>query len=227
MESHMMGNPFCQRLASVDEKMTFRSREDRKRTGLVRADRSGKESYFIAAGRGVRRQQGAMFGLDARIALAIFAVLSVIAGVAAINVLGNAAVTAQVTEFSNMKKAYQEFHLATGENTTRFLDLVDNSSDIQGWNGPYVDLLNDKSRTYGVYSLVEGRQDVPGVPPVECTSGGGICSIWLKLTKVKDSVAASLDQALDGEAGANAGIFRIEYTPGNTDDVYYLVGAKN
>jgi hypothetical protein len=168
-----------------------------------------------------------MFGLDARIALAIFGLLSVVAGVAAINVLGSAGVTALTTELSNMKKAYQEFHLATGDHTTRFMDLIDNTSDIVGWNGPYVDLLSDKSRQYGVYSMVEGRQDVPGVPPVECSGGGGICAIWLKLTKVKDSVAQKLDEALDSDSSPNAGVLRVEFVPGGTDDIYYLISAKN
>lgn len=172
-------------------------------------------------------QSGAMFGLDARIALAIFGILSVVAGAAAINVLSTAGSTALVTELNNMKKAYQEFHLATGDHSTRFMDLIDNTSDIIGWNGPYVDLLSDKSRQYGVYSLVEGRQDVPGVPPVECTEGGGICAVWLKLSKVKDSVAASIDESLDGDNTANSGVLRIEYVPGNTDDIYFLLTAKN
>jgi type II secretory pathway pseudopilin PulG len=165
-----------------------------------------------------------MFGLDARIALAIFAVLAVVAGATAINVIGQASVTATVTELKNIQKAYQEFHLATGENTTRFLDLIDNQSEITGWSGPYIDLLSDKSRTYGVYSLMEGRQDVPGVPPVECN--GGICAVWLKLTKVKDDIAADVDKAIDGEKSANAGALRIEYVPGQTDDIYFLLSSK-
>ncbi len=172
-------------------------------------------------------QRGAMFGLDARIALAIFGLLSVVAGVAAINVLGTAGVTALTTELSNMKKAYQEFHLATGEHTTRFMDLIDNTSDFVGWSGPYIDLLSDKSRQHGVYSFVEGRQDVAGVPPVDCTSGGGICSIWLKLTRVQDSLAQKLDETLDAEPSPNAGVLRIEFVPGGTDDIFYLITAKN
>ena len=151
----------------------------------------------------------------------------VVAGAAAVNVLGGAGVTALVTELNNMKKAYQEFHLATGDHTTRFLDMIDNTSDIIGWNGPYVDLLSDKSRQYGIYSLVEGRQDVPGVPPVECSEGGGICSIWLKLSKVKDSLAGKVDEALDAESSPNSGVVRIEFVPGGTDDIYFLLTAKN
>lgn len=171
-----------------------------------------------------KNQRGAMFGLDARIALAIFGILSVVAGVSSINVLGGAAVTALATELNNMKKAYQEFNLSTGDYTTNFMDLIKNDNDIIGWSGPYIDLLTDKSRTYGTYSLVEGRQDVNGVPPVECT--GGICAIWIKLTGVKDSVADQLDKQFDTELSANNGVLRIEFLPGNTNDIYYLLMAK-
>jgi hypothetical protein len=171
-------------------------------------------------------QTGAMFGLDARIALAIFAILSVVAGVATINVFSQAGTTALVTEITNFKKAYAEFHLATGEHTLKFTDLLNNESGYQGWAGPYIDgLVSDKSRNYGTYSLVEGRQDVPGVPPVEC-SGGGICSVWLKLTLVKDSIAREADKALDSDVSPNSGTFRVEYIPGPTDTIYYLIAAK-
>lgn len=170
-------------------------------------------------------QSGAMFGLDARIALAIFGVLSVVVGVAAINVFSQTNATALNTEFKNLKQAYTEFHLATGEHTLRFLDLINNDNNIPGWQGPYVDgMLTDKSRTYGTYSLVEGRQDTPGVPPTECNAG--ICATWLKLTEVKDGVAREAKKALDGEDNPNGGVFRIEFVPGPTDNVYYLVGAR-
>ncbi|NBV54689.1 MAG: hypothetical protein EBR79_03140 [Proteobacteria bacterium] len=170
-------------------------------------------------------QSGAMFGLDARIALAIFGILSVVAGVSAINVFSQAGTTALTTELTNMKKAYTEFHLSTSEHTLKFLDLVNNESEIPGWSGPYVDgMLSDKSRGHGTYSLTEGRQDVPGVPPVECS--GGICGIWLKLTKVKDGLARDVDKALDGDDSPNGGTFRIEFIPGAVDDVYYLISTN-
>ncbi|MDD9912009.1 MAG: hypothetical protein OXR68_07560 [Alphaproteobacteria bacterium] len=171
-------------------------------------------------------QRGAMFGLDARIALAIFGVLSVVGGYSATTMFREAQITQLATELTNLKKAYQEFHLSTGDHTTRFMDLIKNDYDIIGWQGPYTDLLSDKSRIYdGVYSFMEGRQDVAGVPPVECT--GGICSIWLKLTGVKDSVAADLDKRMDAEPSPNGGVLRIEYQQGGADDVYFLVTAKH
>ncbi len=170
-------------------------------------------------------QQGAIFGLDARIALAIFGVLSVVGGYTATSMFREAQITQLTTELSNLKKAYQEFHLSTGEHTKRFMDLIKNDYDIIGWSGPYTDLLSDKSRIYeGYYSFVEGRQDVAGVPPVECT--GGICSIWLKLTGVNDTIAKQVDERLDNGASPNDGVLRVAYQQGNTDDIYYLVMAK-
>ncbi len=173
----------------------------------------------------MNNQRGAMFGLDARIALAIFGVLSVVAGVSSINVLSSAGVTALATELNNLKKAYQEFNLSTGDYTDKFMDLIKNESDTIGWNGPYIDLLSDKSRTYGVYSFTEGRQDVNGVPPIECL--GGICGVWLKLTGVKDSVAEKIDKQFDAEASPNSGVLRIEFQTGGTDDIYFLLTAKH
>jgi type II secretory pathway pseudopilin PulG len=174
----------------------------------------------------LKNQRGAMFGLDARIALAIFGVLSVVGGYSATTIFKDAQITQLSTELSNLKKAYQEFYLSTGDHTNRFMDLIKNDYDVVGWRGPYTDLLSDKSRIYdGVYSLMEGRQDVAGVPPVECT--GGICSMWLKLTKVKDSVAADLDDRLDAEPSPNSGVLRIEFQQGGTDDIYFLVTAKH
>ncbi len=171
-------------------------------------------------------QSGAMFGLDARIALAIFGLLSVVAGVAAINIFSQAGVTALNTELQNMKKAYTEFHLATGEHTLKFTDLINNDGGYQGWNGPYIDgMLSARSRLYGEYSLVEGRLDVNGVPPVECT--GGICGTWLKLTKVKDSLARDAHSVMNGDDGNLAGgVLRVELTPGPTDDVYFLIANR-
>lgn len=177
--------------------------------------------------RPLRNQTGAIFGLDARIALAIFGVLSIVAGVSSLSVLSTASVTALVTELNNMKKAYQEFHLSTGEHTTRFMDLIDNKSGVIGWSGPYVDLLSNNNRTYGSYYFAEGRQDVNGVPPVDCAGGGGICATWLKLTGVKDSVAQKLDEQLDTESSPNSGTLRIDYQQGPTDDIFYLVTARH
>ena len=171
-------------------------------------------------------QLGAMFGLDARIALGIFGLLSVVAGYSAVNVFGQAGVTALTTELSNMKKAHAEFYMATGEHPANFMDLINNETGYQNWAGPYVDgMTSDRSRLYGNYSFVEGRIDIGGVPPVECT--GGICGLWLKLTKVKDTLAKEAHAKMSaGEKTMSAGVMRVEITPGPTDDIYFFIANK-
>lgn len=178
---------------------------------------------FIAA----YSQRGAMFGLDARIALGIFGLLSVVAGYTAINIFAQAGVTALTTELSNMKKAHAEFYMATGEHPAQFLDLINNETGYQGWAGPYVDgMMSDKSRLYGTYSFVDGRSDIGGVPPIECS--GGTCGLWLKLTKVKDSLAKEAHDKMNaGEKNLAAGVMRVEITPGPTDDIYYFIANKS
>ena len=174
----------------------------------------------------VTSQKGAMFGLDARIALAIFGVLSVVGGYSATSMFKEAQITQLATELNNLKKAYQEFHLSTGEHSNRFMDLINNAYDIAGWQGPYTDLLSDKSRiSEGIYTIHTGRQDVDGVPPVECT--GGICAQWIKLTAVRDNTAKDLDERLDTEASPTKGVLRIAFQQGGTDDIYFLMMARH
>ena len=56
-----------------------------------------------------------MFGLDARIALAIFGALSVISGAALYSAIQQAKVTETVTELDNISKAWAQYYLDTGE----------------------------------------------------------------------------------------------------------------
>ena len=94
-------------------------------------------------------KKGAMFGLDARIALAIFGALSVISGAALYSAIQNARVTAIVAELEEMSKAYQAYVLDTGENLTfkenpsasdialKTIDLLEDPG-LTGWAGPYL-----------------------------------------------------------------------------------------
>lgn len=59
-------------------------------------------------------QRGAMFGLDARVALAIFAGLSAIAGTAVFSAVRDTRVTGVLTEFDNISKGYINFVFDTG-----------------------------------------------------------------------------------------------------------------
>ncbi len=169
-------------------------------------------------------QRGAMFGLDARIALAIFGTLSIVITAVSVNHLGNASVTALQLEMKSFSEAYKTFVIDTGTDTNRFTDLLTDSNNIFGWSGPYLTIASTKHPKYGEISLTEGREDVNGTPPAAC-SGGGICSVWVKVTGVPDTTAGKLDESFDGVPGSAAGNLRIEAHPGE-DDVYYKLTRK-
>ncbi|HAG52454.1 MAG TPA: hypothetical protein DCL21_01570 [Alphaproteobacteria bacterium] len=132
-------------------------------------------------------KKGAMFGLDARISLAIFAALSVISGAALYSAIKQVKVTAVYTEFQELIKAYEAYYLDTGAQLPvsasifRLLDLVEDSS-IAGWNGPYLShdkhFSSLKSIVYPGAILNGGLRDVNG----STCSAGEVCYFWPSLT---------------------------------------------
>ena len=86
-----------------------------------------------------------MFGLDARIALAIFGGLSVITGAALYKVIQQVKVTAVIADLSELSKAYDAYTLDTGldldyaaDGASRYLEIGELvESSVTGWNGPY------------------------------------------------------------------------------------------
>jgi len=98
-------------------------------------------------------KQGAMFGLDARIALAIFGALSVISGAALYSAIQNAKVTAIYTSSQEVIKAFEQLYLDTsrlrlykGDANACFNaeDLITNNS-MAGWKGPYLSMAGTSS----------------------------------------------------------------------------------
>ena len=87
--------------------------------------------------------KGAMFGLDARIALAIFGALSVISGAALYSAIENSKVVALLNEINEAGKAYEQYILDTGVDLEDIdvLNLKSSelaSSTVEGWKGPYL-----------------------------------------------------------------------------------------
>lgn len=91
-------------------------------------------------------KKGAMFGLDARIALAIFGSLSVISGAALYSAIRESQVTAMYIQMTEVSKAVQAFYIDTAEYPRSYpsgsgyrLDLKELlDSDKKGWKGPYL-----------------------------------------------------------------------------------------
>tara|TARA_Y100001960_G_scaffold333776_1_gene440906 strand:- start:3410 stop:4030 length:621 start_codon:yes stop_codon:yes gene_type:complete len=92
-------------------------------------------------------KKAAMFGLDARIALAIFGALSVISGAALYSAISSAQAEKWRQTFTEIVKATEQYYLDNGKTIPAFNshfnplylnDLVANRESLSTWNGPYL-----------------------------------------------------------------------------------------
>jgi type II secretory pathway pseudopilin PulG len=94
-------------------------------------------------------KKGAMFGLDARIALAIFGALSVISGASLYSAIQESKITSLYVQLKEFEKAIESFMLDTGRKISSDSSWVYMSeiasgkeklttNDIDAWNGPYM-----------------------------------------------------------------------------------------
>lgn len=92
--------------------------------------------------------KGAMFGLDARIALAIFGALSVISGAALYSAIQQAKVQQYISTLTEIAKALEAYYLDVGDlpkvdpgdsDHLNIVQLAENEDGVSNWNGPYID----------------------------------------------------------------------------------------
>tara|TARA_Y100001960_G_scaffold302690_1_gene353981 strand:+ start:550 stop:1254 length:705 start_codon:yes stop_codon:yes gene_type:complete len=93
-------------------------------------------------------KKGAMFGLDARIALAIFGALSVISGAALFSAIEQAQVQRVAQNYIEIGKAIESLMIDTGINYKANVSrspcmLETNMYNMPGWKGPYFKLNNN------------------------------------------------------------------------------------
>ena len=186
-------------------------------------------------------KQGAMFGLDARIALAIFGALSVIAGAGLYSAVKKAQLTQIMTNIKEAEKAFSSYYVDTGVMPTLMdganyplSDLI-SSSEI-GWKGPYLSYKPDSSWTDARYKnkmlsytedncinlhLTEARvsdfDTTDGYSPVwECKANGD-CDLYVTLWEKACNgltfrrLAAELDEEFDNGDGLVSGNIRFNY----------------
>tara|TARA_Y100001960_G_C14705837_1_gene844221 strand:+ start:1038 stop:1622 length:585 start_codon:yes stop_codon:yes gene_type:complete len=175
-------------------------------------------------------KKAAMFGLDARIALAIFGALSVISGAALYSAIQQAKTTALITELNELGKALEQYYLDVGSYPARMgsdntvadyyafksLALVTNDGKA-GWNGPYYaasELRTNQFRNVrgeDVWFAQYKTGDWSSYTSGQCTTGL-TCGLWVRLWQdprgLTDSQIASLDKTLDNSDGASKGKLR-------------------
>ena len=174
-----------------------------------------------------------MFGLDARIALAIFGALSVISGAALYSAITQAKVVAFVTEMNEFGKAREQYLLDVGQELTllgdRNLKTQElNASILSGWNGPYiswtpsVSYLNHPTYSQAMFVLAPKSPtwNIPTDATHKCADHTSkACHVWVHITGLTEDFNKQIDEYIDGTVDAQDGNYRWR-----TDATYYNVG---
>jgi len=177
-------------------------------------------------------KKGAMFGLDARIALAIFGALSVISGAALYSAIQESRKMQVIRTFDEFEKAVASYLLDVGSDPQIHdsvahervaLELIESSKT--GWKGPYLSFTKDGSADHYIvdsatklkfWIYTEQSTDwgnSVGSSGTACATGKS-CIYYLKThlnanTTQSNQLAAQLDEYYDGSDGFDKGKFRI------------------
>tara|TARA_Y100001960_G_scaffold299471_1_gene347720 strand:- start:126 stop:716 length:591 start_codon:yes stop_codon:yes gene_type:complete len=173
-------------------------------------------------------KKGAMFGLDARIALTIFGALSVISGAALYSAIQDSKVTAIISDMNELGKALDAYHLDTGTipsfhstavNYMDAMELVD--STVKGWKGPYYNAEqsgtthpHELNLKYPTYSYIGLRRMITGtwaaIADAMCTDASkNPCAIFIVVAIVPKAIADAVDEKVDGSLSPNDGNVRV------------------
>tara|TARA_Y100001960_G_C14781327_1_gene886977 strand:+ start:6278 stop:6880 length:603 start_codon:yes stop_codon:yes gene_type:complete len=190
----------------------------------------------------MKLQKAAMFGLDARIALAIFGALSVISGAALYSAIQESKLVATYTGFQELIKAQEALYLDNGTlqtstDKTMFVPadlLADNN--LAGWAGPYIDgtavttgpdlMLVTPSKPADFTLRLRNVKTANWEPAdlwaaIGCATNSESCTTSIQLTKnaATDPLGALLDERFDDGVN-NTG--NIRYGQLGASSVYYI-----
>lgn len=159
-------------------------------------------------------QMGAIFGLDARVALAIFAVLSVVAGASAVLSVQSIRAKSLANEMSAFGTAIEGLHhdlktdifsaLITPSDQGAFQALYDNivleETLMRGrWLGPYVNVNSNTHPHFGERIIAKRGENIKE----ECSLDNN-CFLWLIYSKVTLEATKEANLLLDGRNEENA-----------------------
>ena len=173
-------------------------------------------------------KKGAMFGLDARIALAIFGALSVISGAALYSAIQEAKVTAELTKFRELEKALEAYYLDTGQlptngglSTLDTSELLENTKNLANWNGPYIAYDKSSARFMddaGINTVVAfgssadwGAENTDTISRVTCASLGvsDTCALYIARQWIDRSISFIIKERIDNNTTINQGNVRL------------------
>lgn len=191
-------------------------------------------------------KKGAMFGLDARIALAIFGALSVISGTALYSAIQQSKVVATVSQLEELGKAFESYYIDTGigainaiSKQSSYSQLIENTNSVKSWNGPYIskEIGSGSTRLLGPTPIGNYQyttayyetgpwgadDDSSAAGPVICDSGD-LCSLYVGVVATKSqAMAEAIDEYVDKSVDYKNGKLRIYYGTGTEYWIWYQV----
>tara|TARA_Y100001960_G_scaffold67214_2_gene70975 strand:- start:288 stop:884 length:597 start_codon:yes stop_codon:yes gene_type:complete len=194
-------------------------------------------------------KKGAMFGLDARIALAIFGALSVISGAALYSAIQESKAISMLSSLKELAKAYEAYYVDTGvhakqhdSSTIEGKVIFSNIDSTSGWNGPYFTGGNFIS-DFRLMSAVKNGGDVyfklgdiaDGWTYISCTTD---CHVWVEINGdntangLDTNLLEAVDKMVDGSVAHDSGRIRISKetlssSGANRGHIYYRVMKYN
>ncbi|MBI1362801.1 MAG: hypothetical protein GC134_02360 [Proteobacteria bacterium] len=168
----------------------------------------------------VNKQRGALFGIDARISMAIFGALSIVLGYTAFGKITSSREAALYKELQEIDYAIRQYQSDMGTfpmftingatfspgvvvNATRSYNALWSTTNnvaaafIPKWNGPYLNTDTDNHPIYGTYSVIYAT-GTRGI----CTSTN-TCYAWVSLTNVPAEVWSAVNRYVDEDNGAS------------------------
>ena len=188
----------------------------------------------------ISNQRGAMFGLDARIALAIFSGLTVIAGATLSSKMSSITGSALVDEIKKTGLAVEGIHLDLKNDLFKDLENSNESNAFQAlydvemlnpgkprsrWLGPYIKSRSNTHPSYGKMFIYKRGETFK-----EVCRAGSTCYLWLVMDLVP---LKTLEYANDSYDGYNETLpdthGRIQWEAGKDEDhriLWYRVGRS-
>lgn len=159
----------------------------------------------------LKRQRGAMFGLDARVALSIFAVISILGGYIGFSKLSTARDAAFLKELYAYEDAIMQIQTDVGVFYQFAIDGSDGVKDFEAietatgnilaryqprWNGPYIDGIRRDHPTYGAYTVEYQQANYTSACDID-----NDCFVWLVIDGIPASLFNFLNQNIDEDGG--------------------------
>ncbi len=181
----------------------------------------------------IHNQKGAMFGLDARIALAIFGALSLIAGSYTALTMADIYANSFSRELEETGRAIEAIHtdlkmdlhksLKENTNTNAFVALYDKEVLQHGkargrWLGPYIRTSSPVHPRYGEVRITKRASQTNQTCYPETT-----CYLWLSYSSLPKKVSEKLNNIFDGREELEPETTgRIQWADGYNDGTHVL-----